>query len=264
MTSTDTRTRSEPRARSIEVVRQLAASGLAATLAGLLVGGVGGRLVMRASALLNPDAIGRRTEAGKIVGEISAGGTVELLLFGGVFAGMMVAVFWIAVRAWLPRSGPWRSLGASLTAISVAGALVIEADNFDFFFLDPAWVHVLMFTVLVGSAGWLTAWLDTRLVRKLAPARGFTPIAIFLVGNGGAMVFTAPFFVAAMTGAIGGIGVNTLPLWLLTLAAALGTMVLHIRGRSVPPWLRIGGSGTAAVAVLGGLVLFSQQILTIL
>lgn len=269
MADTATRDTSEARTRAIEGVRQLAASGLAATLAGLLVGGMGGRLAMRASALLNPGAVGRRTEAGEIVGTITAEGTIALLIFGGVLTGVVVAGFWIAVRTWLPPSGPWRSVGGSLAAISVAGGLAVEADNFDFSFLKPAWLHVLMFTVLVGSAGWLTAWLDTRLVRRLSPARGFTPIAILLVGNGGAMAVMAltvgrDDFLPALSGAIGGVGVNTLPLWGLTFTAVLGTMILQIRGRPVPSWLRIGGSGTATLTVLVGLVLFSQQVLVIL
>ncbi len=270
MTATATRPISEVRTRAMESVRQLVASGLAATLAGLIVGGMGGRLAMRVSAMLNPNATGRRTEAGEIVGAITAEGTIAFLIFGGFLTGVMVSVFWISVRAWLPESRPWRSLGASIAAISVVGAMVIEGGNFDFFFLDPAWLHVLMFTIIVGSAGWLTAWLDTRLVAKLASTRGFTPIAFPLLGLGGAMVvltLTASRrdgFLGFMTGEIAGIGVDTLPLWGLTFIAVLGTMVLRIRGRSVPSWLRVGGTGTTALAVLVGLVLFSQQVLVIL
>ena len=269
MTNTATRPISEPGARTAETVRQLAASGLAATLAGLVMGGVGGRLAMRVSALMNPDAVGRRTDAGEIVGTITAEGTIAFLIFGGILTGAMLAVFWIAVRAWLPRSGAWRSLAAALVAISVAGALAVEAGNFDFFFLKPAWLHVLMFTVLVGSAGWLTAWLDTRLVKRLASATGFTPIAMILVGVGGSLTVMAltvalDDFLPALTGEIRGVGVNTLPLWGVTFTAVVGTMVLHVRGRSVPSWLRIGGSGTATIAVVTGLVLFSQEVLVIL
>jgi ATP-binding cassette subfamily F protein 3 len=41
-------------------------------LTGLLVAGLGGRLVMRAAALLEPSAIGRFTENGNQIGEIYA------------------------------------------------------------------------------------------------------------------------------------------------------------------------------------------------
>ena len=58
------------------IVRHVAVIGLAGAITGVIVGGLGGRLMMRVSALLAPDdAVGMLTESANVVGEI----TLELL-----------------------------------------------------------------------------------------------------------------------------------------------------------------------------------------
>ena len=58
---------------------------VAGGLAGLLVGGLGSRVVVRIAALTAPDvAQGLTTEAGAMVGRITLEGTVFLVLFAGV------------------------------------------------------------------------------------------------------------------------------------------------------------------------------------
>ncbi len=69
------------------LIRQVALLGTASVVAGVLVGGVGGRLVMRLSAIAaGSDAAGLLTENGNTVGEITVGGTVALIVFGGGLA----------------------------------------------------------------------------------------------------------------------------------------------------------------------------------
>ena len=47
-----------------------------AMVVGLLVAGIGGRLVMRLAALLVPDSVGRFTENGNVIGTITLDGEV--------------------------------------------------------------------------------------------------------------------------------------------------------------------------------------------
>jgi hypothetical protein len=54
-------------------------SGLASAMAGVVVLGIGGRLVMLASRFLHPEAAGRLTENGNRIGEFTFGGTIELV-----------------------------------------------------------------------------------------------------------------------------------------------------------------------------------------
>ena len=56
---------------------------------GLLAAGAGGRLAMRLLAVTAGDrAQGRITEADEVVGEVTVGGTIGFIVFGGLFAGL--------------------------------------------------------------------------------------------------------------------------------------------------------------------------------
>lgn len=63
------------------LVRHIAIAGIAGLATGIVVGGGGGRLFMRAAGAAARDtAQGARTEAGFTVGEVTFGGTVALIL----------------------------------------------------------------------------------------------------------------------------------------------------------------------------------------
>ena len=49
--------------------------------AGFLVGGIANRLIMRILAMVNEEKAGVMTEVGNISGEITAGGTLGLIIF---------------------------------------------------------------------------------------------------------------------------------------------------------------------------------------
>ena len=51
---------------------------------GIIVGGVGSRVAMRVLAVVNGDKAGVVTDAGNVAGEITAGGTIFLLVVGVV------------------------------------------------------------------------------------------------------------------------------------------------------------------------------------
>ena len=71
-----------------ELIRHLALVGLAGAVSGAIVGGIGGRLVMRIAAVAAPDGvIGSVTENGNRIGDITAGGTLELVIFAGILFG---------------------------------------------------------------------------------------------------------------------------------------------------------------------------------
>lgn len=70
---------------------------------GLLVAGPGGRLAMRLLAATAGDAAqGRKTEAEEIVGRISVGGTIGLVIFVALFFGLATGVLFLLIRRWLP------------------------------------------------------------------------------------------------------------------------------------------------------------------
>src|SRR2546422_11229025 len=92
-----------------ELVREVAAGSLSGIVVGIIVGGLGSRLVMRLAAIAGGSGVqGITTSNGNRVGEITGGGTIALILFGGVVAGLFGGLLYASPRPWLPRVGPRR------------------------------------------------------------------------------------------------------------------------------------------------------------
>jgi hypothetical protein len=124
--------------RTGEVLRDIARGGLSGALAGIAVGGLGGRLVMRVVALLHPDAFGALTENGNRIGDITLGGTLALVLFGLIACAMAGAV-WVIVSPWIPGRAFVRALLAAGIAVAIGTPVLIIGGNPDFVILahDP-------------------------------------------------------------------------------------------------------------------------------
>jgi hypothetical protein len=240
-----------------EPFRDIARGGLAGLLAGLLVAGVGGRIVMRAAALLVPDAAGRLTENGNRIGEITLPGTLALVIFGGLFFGLAGAVLWVVVSPWIP-GGRWaRALLSMPVAVSLTGMLLIQAENPDFAVLQHDATTVLLLLALVAVAGLAMAgfdsWLDRRLPGKAAPS-WVDPIYLALSIAGGVLIL--PIVMATyieeerLLGiALVAVGVATLLHW-----------ALRSRRLSLPLWLVIGGRGSLLLAVVLGLFALAPDV----
>ena len=76
---------------------------------GVLVAGLGGRLVMLVLRLTSPDAVqGIETDDGFVIGEVTLGGTYNLLVLGAA-VGVIGAAAYIAVAPWLVGPSPVRA-----------------------------------------------------------------------------------------------------------------------------------------------------------
>ena len=146
-----------------DAVRTLGAVASAGVVAGVLVLGLGGRLVMRLLAATSGGRVqGRLTEAGESVGEITSGGTIAFLLFVGVFGGLVSALGYLVVRRWLPRTAGRAGLVSGAILIGTIGVLdPFSPDNVDFEILRPRWLAI----VLVLATGVLFATTLTALAR---------------------------------------------------------------------------------------------------
>ncbi len=159
------------------------------------------RLIMRALALTSPEATGRFTEAQAFVGTISFEGTLSLFIFGALPGAFLSAVVFAFLHRWLP--GGWLGGLVYGLLLLVIGAPVLEPlrpDNPDFGILQPGWLAVLLFSLLVLGHGMLLAavfgWYSRRL--PLRPKRPwlaalpllasvvFVPIGVVLLVGAGA------------------------------------------------------------------------------
>ena len=115
--------------------------------AGLLVTGPAMRLIMRLLAVTaGDDAHGRLTEAEEVVGDIDLDGTLGLLVFGGLFAGLVSGVVYVVVRRWLP-SGRWAGIAFGGLHLVIAATRLdpLRPDNPDFDLVGPGWLAVVTF-----------------------------------------------------------------------------------------------------------------------
>jgi hypothetical protein len=135
--------------------------------AGALVGGLGARLMMRVLAATSGDsAQGLLTEADERVGRITTDGTLGIVLFVGVFGGLVGGLLYVVLRRWLPHPA-WHaglSLG-SLLFVVFARLDPLSPDNRDFTILHPTWLAVVLIAVLFLLFGVTVAPLIERLDR---------------------------------------------------------------------------------------------------
>ena len=136
---------------------------------GLLAAGAGGRLTMRLLAATAGDrAQGRITEADEVVGEITLGGTIGFIVFGGLFAGLVCAVIYLLLRKWLPN-GPVGGLVLGGLLLVTLGSRVepLRSNNPDFDLVAPAWLAVSAFAALAFLHALLSVAVMARVSRSL-------------------------------------------------------------------------------------------------
>jgi hypothetical protein len=163
--------------------RSLGIAVLGGAIAGAVVGGIGGRLVMRLIATrAGPGAQGASTANGNIVGLVTIDGTVALIVFGGLAFGIIGGLVYRATDPWLRRTGRWRPLAFGVALFAVLGFTVIDPANPDFrSFGDPT-ANVALFAAVFVSYGALVTWLVATLERHTPSPSGIPRRG--LVGNG--------------------------------------------------------------------------------
>lgn len=183
------------------ILRDIARSGVAGIIVGLVVAGLGGRIVMRLAALRVPEATGSFTENGNVIGQITLAGSLTLVMIGllfGMFAGTMLVV----VRPWLPATGIARRLAVAIAALGLGAFGLIQRGNPDFVVLrhDPLIVALLVGLVgLVGlSISLVDDWLEGRL--PIARSAGSVSAVAYILVTAIGLVLIFPLTVASTFG----------------------------------------------------------------
>ena len=180
------------------LMRSLAVGWVAGFAAGLVALGFGSRIAMRIVAITAGDADqGAITDAEATVGEITAGGTIFLAIFGA-FIGTLGGYAYLALRRWLADAGRWRGLLLGMVLLAMFGWGTIEGDNPDFDRFGSPGLNIAMFASLFLLFGLLLVPLFDRLDRRLAPLSLRHPTPGSLAAHGAVLLFALP-----MAGAIG-------------------------------------------------------------
>ncbi len=162
--------------------REVTACITAGGVAGIVVGGLGARLVMRISAIAAGDAArGILTENGNRVGAITGDGTMALIVFGGLFTGLLGGLALLSVRALFPHR--LLVLTFATVLLGLGTPEVLDAGNADFVLLGDRPLNVAMFLALFVLYAVMAVWLADRLPAWLShpPLSFIAPL--FLVGS---------------------------------------------------------------------------------
>jgi hypothetical protein len=225
------------------VGRHLGTASLSGIIAGLVVGGLLGRVVMRISGFTaGPAFVGVHTSNGNRVGDITFAGTLGLVLFTGLASGLLGGVVYAVVEPWLRRVRPWHGLAYGAALLFAYGFFVLDPFNFDFRRFGVAALNVAMFAALFVIFGVATAWLFDA-VKVLRAGTGVASRVI----DGLAWLAVVPALITAglLMSSVGGFGD---PITTVTIVAPLAVAAI-VRWRGLPEML--GYASLAAGALIG-------------
>lgn len=215
---------------------------------------------MRIAAVVTPDyLIGQLTENGNVIGDITASGTIAILIFVGILPGGIGAVAYVISEHWLSWTGQFRPLVFGLLLLAVASPVVLDSNNIDFLLVGNYELMVALFGALFLLYGVPLPLLANALERRLPdvnPERPLESVAVYLslVALGG--IFVLLLVVVALDD-------NNLAL-VLFLGMGLATALYWAGEYSdlvAKPWLvlgrLVGYSALIGAAVFGALQTWS-------
>ena len=243
------------------VARHAVAVGIAGLVSGVLIGGVGGRLLMRIAAVAATERVdGRLTEAGARVGEITLGGSLAIVLGLGLLTGGIGAVLFVVTERWLAWAGRYRgaAFGVFLLLIGSATSDALDPDNFDFALVGNQGLVVGMFVALFVAYGALISPLSSAIENRLPDVRpeqwlrtGGVYVVLALFG----LQFAAPLVAFHVSEDACGCEPQYLLGGLLLLTAMATALVWASEVRGGRPWravLVVGYAALVAASAVGG------------
>ena len=148
----------------------------AGAIVGMVIGGIGGRLVMLVLRLASDGSVqGVLTDDGFRIGQFTTA-TIFLLTVTAGLGGATSALY-LLVRGYLPRRG--RAIVWGVLMGLYAGADILNPDTFDFAALDPKPFIVASFVLLPALAALTSALVIERLL-TVEPwsRRGLTAVLV--------------------------------------------------------------------------------------
>ncbi len=176
---------------------------LAGAFSGVVVAGVGGRLIMFVLRLTSPDGIrGLLTDDGFRIGEFSFLDTLGLVTIGAT-AGVIGAGAYLLVRPWLIGPVWLRRATVTLAGGAIGGALLVQPDGNDFRLLEPRWLAVALCVALGATFAYVVGVVADRVA---APGswtrRGWWRWVLPVLALGSLTLGVAFFAVVAVVAAV--------------------------------------------------------------
>jgi hypothetical protein len=230
-----------PSVPALRGLRRLGAASLAGALAGVVVGGIGGRLAMLLLRLTSDASLhGLKTDDGFTIGIVS--GETTFLLTITFVIGATGGVVYLATRSLVPerrRVWVWAALGAA-----IGGAEILRPHGIDFTLLDPLPLAVAMFVAIPAAGAAATSILAERF---LGPSSSSNRRNRWLLG-------LPPFVLIA------GVGPRTLLAVTITLIFATLQPRLGRLGAfwSSPPVMWVGRGGLALAGAVASIALIQD------
>jgi hypothetical protein len=142
--------------------RLVSATILVGAAAGALIGGIGGRLAMRALFVTSDDAVaGVTSDDGFEIGRFDPASTLQLVVLT-TFLGVVAALFFLIARPFVRPLGRWVGPAAAVFYGIVGGALLVHTGGVDFTLLEPVWLAIVLFVALPAGFGAAVAHFVTR------------------------------------------------------------------------------------------------------
>ena len=221
-----------------ELTRHIALVGLAGVVSGAVVGGIGGRLVMRIAAVAAGDeVIGSFTQNENRIGGITVGGILTLVIFSGILFGGMGAIAYLISENWLRWAGRWRHVLFGFFLLVIGSPIVLDPTNFDFALVGNQGLVVGMFLAMFLLYGIPLAWLVEAFKRRFPGVNPREPersvagyLIIMSLGTLFLLLFVLILFVESVCGCepnyitgvfLIGLGVATTTAWIIQLTAHL-------------------------------------------
>lgn len=144
---------------------------------------------MRLVFLAEEDTLGFETAMGAIIGDVTAGGTLFIGIFGS-FIGFVLGVAYVLLRSFLPPAFWWREVAFVAGSSALMLGVIVRDNRDDFTFLPTT----LSLVLIAGSVA-LTAAPVPFLVDRFAPVRSARQrrgaSALLVVGAAAIAVYSA-------------------------------------------------------------------------
>ena len=167
-----------------ERIARMAIIGILGGIPAGLVGGLSGRLIMRVFALVNDESAGVMTENGNIAGEITASGTLGLIISIGLVSGVIGGFVYVMIRRWLPGGRLLKGVVFGLVLLCFSGTIrepltpLFDPDNVDFALFGPRLLAVGLFALLFPLYGVVASFVIERYDQYVPPLFTRSPITV--------------------------------------------------------------------------------------